>query len=133
MDGRKIDARGCWLWRGQIDRHGYGQISVGNLTKQAHRVSFEAFRGPIPDGLDIDHKCRVRHCVNPKHMEPVPRRVNILRGQGICGNNARKTHCKHGHEFTPENTLRHGNGRKCLTCARAAVRRYQARRRKSLK
>lgn len=88
-------------------------------------------RGSIPKGLTLDHLCRNRACVNPVHLEPVTNRVNILRGIGITAQNARKTHCKHGHPFTVENTIyKHGGGwRICKICNRARFREYSARRR----
>lgn len=78
---------------------------------------YEAFVGPIPDGLQIDHLCRVRHCVNPAHLEPVTIAENVRRGA------AAQTHCKYGHEYTPENTVIHHGGRECRTCNRIRSRR----------
>jgi hypothetical protein len=73
--------------------------------------------GPIPEGLTIDHLCRVRHCVNPAHLEAVSERVNILRGNGAGARNARKTHCVKGHAFTPDNLYRDYQGyRRCRRC-----------------
>lgn len=121
----------CWLWMGYVRTDGYGvltQLVSGRITPlYAHRLSYESFTGHIPDGYQIDHLCRVRHCVNPAHLEAVPPRINYIRGHGATGINARKTHCKHGHEFTPENTHhRPGGGRTCRTCARAKCRRRRA-------
>jgi hypothetical protein len=81
-------------------------------VRLAHRVIYEYLVGPIPDGLSIDHLCRVRHCVNPAHLEPVTHRENVLRGQAPTAVNGRKTRCKRGHEFN--RTVR--NGRRCYTC-----------------
>lgn len=112
---------GCWLWLGNCSYQGYGSFSSGGKNRPAHRWSYERFVGLIPAGLVIDHLCRVRCCVNPDHLEPVSNRENILRGYGAPALNATKTHCIHGHEFTPENTridIRNGAvyGRGCLTC-----------------
>ena len=121
----RIDAEGdCWLWIGQIDPNGYGRLS-GQL---AHRRVYEALVGPIQQGLELDHLCRVRHCVNPDHAEPVSGRLNRLRSFG-WGMNARKTHCINGHPFDEANTYMVGRMRQCRACNRKAVARYAARRR----
>jgi hypothetical protein len=92
-------------------------MGVGRVVKFGHRVSYEAFKGPIPDGLTIDHLCRNRACVNPEHLEPVTMRVNCLRGESPAAVHARKTHCPKGHEYSAENTYRHkGNHRMCKLC-----------------
>ena len=112
---------GCWLWTGRLDPKGYGTVHVFGKSQRAHRVVYELFVGPIPDGLELDHLCRVRHCVNPDHLEPVDHKTNVLRGDGWGAKNARKTHCVNGHEFTDENTrLRIDGSRDCRACARAA-------------
>ncbi len=96
---------GCWLWIDALTSGGYGQLRWDGLVLYAHRVSFELFRGPIPDGLELDHLCRVRCCVNPYHLEPVTGIENTRRG--LAGEPQRaRTHCPHGHEYTPENTYR---------------------------
>lgn len=112
---------GCWLWTASCVADGYGQFNKGSKQMvRAHRFAYEACVGPIPDGLTLDHLCRVRGCVNPAHLEPVSMRVNIMRGQSSGAVNARKTHCIHGHEFTPENTQtsQSRGWRRCLTCFR---------------
>lgn len=78
-----VDDCGCWRWTGQKNRFGYGQLTVNRDGKSrclgAHRFSYEAHVGPIPEGLEIDHLCRVRDCVNPEHLEPVTRAENVRR------------------------------------------------------
>lgn len=114
---------GCWLWLGHINKAGYGAHGDSkNKCRLVHRWAYTYWRGPIPEGLAIDHLCRVRNCVNPWHLEPVTWRENLLRGDTIAARNAAKTHCVHGHEFTEANTrLRHDGGttrRACRQCER---------------
>lgn len=130
---RRIDKTPtCWLWTSHIRSDGYGTFTQrvdGRITPQyPHRLMYETTVGPIPDGYQIDHLCRVRHCVNPAHLEAVPPRENYLRGIGATAVNARKTECIHGHAFTPENTYhRPTGGRSCRECDRAKLRRRRAR------
>ncbi|WP_187280760.1 HNH endonuclease signature motif containing protein [Microbispora sp. CSR-4] len=90
--------------------NGYGQLfTIGSADKRssllAHRAAYELYFGPIPDGLQLDHLCRVRHCVNPAHLEPVTGQENTLRSPYTMASKwASRTHCGNGHEFTPENT-----------------------------
>jgi hypothetical protein len=115
----------CWLWTANIGDGGYGRIRIGtkgaggSRLVRAHRVAYQLFKGPIPDGLEPDHLCRVRHCVNPGHLEAVTHRVNTLRGEGMQAQNARKTHCSRGHELSGDNLVldRQKKGaRLCRTC-----------------
>lgn len=111
----------CWIWKGARTSNGYGSFNVGGQrTVPAHRFAYELLVGPIPEGLDLDHLCRVRHCVNPMHLEPVTNAENILRGEAPPAVNARRDRCKRGHEFTPENTYTTGarGDRQCRTCRR---------------
>jgi len=116
----------CWLWTGSTN-YGYGTFMIGGINTRAHRFSWELRRGPIPDGLVIDHLCRIHECVNPDHLEPVTIQVNTLRGIGTSGINARKTHCIRGHEFTPENTRMTHKGRNCRQCERDRPKRERGR------
>jgi len=131
----KVDKKeSCWLWTGSLQGSGYATIRLGgrgSKFQMAHRAAYEILRGPIPDGLQLDHLCRVRHCVNPDHLEPVSGRTNLLRGTSFSAENAAKTHCAHGHEFTPENTKarRSRPGRQCRTCERRFKREYRERQR----
>jgi hypothetical protein len=114
----------CWLWQGTINRRtGYGVHG----KSPAHRVIYELLVGPIPVGLELDHTCKVRACVNPVHLEPVTGRENNARSASPSALNAAKTHCKWGHEFTPENTrIERDGSRVCRTCKRERQRMRKA-------
>jgi hypothetical protein len=117
----KSGAGGCWLWQGATNRDGYGLTKPrGDKLRVAHRVIYEMLVGPIPDGLQLDHLCRVRACVNPEHLEPVTCRENLWRGpETMTRLLGSKTHCKYGHEFSEDNTARTLQGhRVCITCRR---------------
>lgn len=110
----------CWLWIAGRNGSDYGRVQVAGRNRPAHRVVYELVVGPIAEGLHMDHLCRVPRCVNPAHLDPVPCRENLLRGYGRAALNARKTHCKYGHEFTVENTRLTARGaRACRACEHA--------------
>ena len=109
---------GCWLWSRGLQSRGYGSYRrLGEYT--AHRVSYRLFVGPIPDGLELDHKCRTKCCVNPKHLEAVTPKENTGRWRATI------THCPSGHKFTSENswlgkTRRGHTHRLCKECLKIA-------------
>jgi hypothetical protein len=125
----------CWLWTGSLNKDGYGQCFTGRVRRaetSAHRWAYVALVGPIPDGLVIDHLCRVRNCVNPAHMELVTPRENTLRSPvALAALNAMKTHCLQGHPYDEANTYLYRGMRFCRTCYRAKERRRQAAKRQS--
>ena len=119
---------GCWVWQAQLDSRGYGRIKSDGKPRFAHRVAYEQLVGPIPDGLELDHLCRVTSCVNPAHMEPVTHRVNMLRGVNQVARYAVTTVCVEGHPLTGPNLYVTPDGRRqCKSCRAAAWQRYVAR------
>ncbi len=101
----------CWTWTGAIGKDdGYGRVSYGHAnSKLAHRIAHMAFIGPIPEGLELDHLCRNRACINPEHLEPVTRSTNLKRGLAETSPQFRnywasKTHCPRGHPYDLINT-----------------------------
>jgi hypothetical protein len=111
---------GCWEWIGgtQGYRFQYGVVKHRNRKMLAHRIVYQLLRGPIPEGLVLDHLCRNPRCVNPGHLEPVTIGENVLRGEGPAARVARRTHCFRGHEKIPENMQVRPNGtRYCKVCA----------------
>lgn len=110
-----VDVDGCWVWQRGRTKNGYGR-AAGVYT---HRLAYELAHGPIPDGTEIDHLCRVRACCNPAHLEAVTHAENVARGA-----RAMATHCKRGHEYTLANTRLVPNGRACRACHREYQRAY---------
>ena len=116
----------CWDWLAGRDHKGYGQFWLDGGTRLAHRVSYEYANGPIPNGLQLDHLCRNRACVNPAHLEPVTGRDNLLRGETKAAMNAAATHCSNGHAFDEVNTYHWRGHRICRACGRDISRRKRA-------
>lgn len=108
-----MDTR-CWICDLSGD-NGYTSIRVEYRLVKAHRFSYEYFVGPVPEGLDLDHLCRNRACVNPDHLEPVTRRINLLRGENPAWVTHRTNICRRGHSMA--DALPHGKWRTCRTCA----------------
>lgn len=109
----------CWEWT-SVKTNGYGRFRYQGKMVRAHRYIYEQLIGAIPSGKTLDHLCRNPSCVNPKHLEPVSIKINTLRGNSPPAKNARKTHCKWGHEFSGKNLYipPSGNSRYCRTCLR---------------
>jgi hypothetical protein len=129
---------GCWLWEAHVSKEGYGRFHTPDGRHGwAHRISYELFKGSIPNGLHLDHLCRVRCCVNPDHLEPVTQTENNFRGESHIPKNKVKTHCKNGHEFNEKNTYwfsyRDTMHRKCRACRSATMCRIKSARRKAVR
>lgn len=111
---------GCWLWTASDNGRGYGRIRHKGRTVQAHRLIYEFVKGEIPHGLELDHTCRVKCCVNPDHLDPIDHRENVRRGAAGATTAKRqraKTHCPRGHEYSGYNLIVRANGaRQCREC-----------------
>jgi hypothetical protein len=119
----------CIRGPGKGNSGGYGQRHYQGRTTYHHRMAYETFIGPIPDGLQIDHLCRNRWCVNAGHLEAVTQQVNIVRGVSFGAINARKSHCINGHPFNAENVQISPNRptkRRCVICSHEQSRAWRA-------
>lgn len=126
----KVNRAGdCWLWVASLGPNGYGQFNAGSSIVRAHRFAYEAAVGPVPAGLELDHLCRVRRCVNPAHLEPVTHRDNIMRGDTIVAGQVKRGRCPIGHEYAGENLIVRQGSRFCRECKRKSDRDYRARKR----
>lgn len=112
---------GCWEWTGHIEPDGYGLVRREGKNLRAHRFVFMMFKGEISQGLQLDHLCRNRRCVNPSHLEPVTHRENQMRGETIIAANASKTHCPRGHELIEGNLVVTALKKGMRTCKRCAT------------
>lgn len=116
----------CWIWKSDTVAS-YPRVWVAGRAIGIHVLSLLIAGVEIPNGYVVDHLCRVTHCVNPAHLEPVTNGENVLRGIGRSAENARKSHCIRNHEFTPENTYIAKNGsRHCWTCIYERTRAWRA-------
>ena len=133
LRGITVSRLGCWEPKQKPTPYGYVRIQDKRGPKlkniMAHRLIYEHFNGPIPDGLQIDHLCRNRACCNPAHLEPVTQQENIARGE--CSQwRLEHTHCPNGHEYTEANTRIEKTGaRRCRTCLNQLSRDYKRRKR----
>ena len=130
----QVTESGCWIWIASLN-HGYGQIAVGHARpKQTHRLAYRMLVREISPGLQLDHKCRIRCCVNPAHLREVTSRQNTLAegSRAIPRMRLDAPTCVHGHPWTVENTAHYRTYRICRMCQRrksiAAYYRKKARR-----
>lgn len=132
---RSVESRGCWEWRGSVGDKGYGLIRLGRVqtgtrsTYRVHRVAYQVMVAELPPELELDHLCRNLRCWNPEHLDPVPHKVNILRGESPSARHAKATHCPQGHPYSEENTyiIPGSGGRVCRTCKREGNRERERR------
>ncbi len=116
---------GCHIWFGACYINGYGTIGVSKKVLSAHRVSYFVYKGDIPEDFVVDHLCNNKFCINPDHLEAKTQHKNILRSNAISVQNASKTHCNNGHEFTKDNTRINKQGsRDCITCLNERKKKY---------
>lgn len=125
----KNGPNGCWIWKGKLNKAGYGQFKCMDFTTRfTHRIAYALYHGELPPWsnkpprVEIDHLCRVVACLNPDHLEAVTHTENLRRGKTVNARFAKQTHCKRGHEFTPDNiywkTYSWGRARNCRRCQR---------------
>lgn len=122
-----LDEHGCWIWTAADNGVGYGVAYFEERMQCTHRITYKVIVGPIPEGLKLDHLCRVPACCNPDHLEPVTHRENVRRGNAGGHYWAALTHCKRGHPFDEQNTARRSGRRHCRACARITQRARRAR------
>ena len=119
-----VTESGCLLWIGALDNDGYGRVFYKGKSRKAHRVAYEVYRGTMPSGLEPDHTCRVRSCINWLHLEPVTHRENMQRSPvKFVPKNEKRTHCVHGHSLDQCRVDSRGK-RVCRTCANDRSRKY---------
>ncbi len=118
--GKVVEKGTCWEWTGGRNQHGYGRHRIGGRAGRklsAHRLAYAEMVSEIPEGLDFDHLCRNRSCVNPAHLEPVSTRENVLRSTNFIARRAAQTHCLRGHPLSGTNLLVCSDGgRRCRAC-----------------
>lgn len=100
---------GCWIWDGSLSGNGYGYVKIRGKMRLVHKVIYEAFKGPVPSHLEIDHICRLRYCVNPSHLEAVDNAENQRR-------KPKRTHCRNGHCYEEVGYYLYDGVRSCKRC-----------------
>lgn len=128
LNNIRVTNDGCWEWAAFIRPDGYCVMRVNGKKTLSHRFIYEYYYNEISPNLTIHHICYNRKCVNPIHLKQISLRDNILDGNNLAARNARKTHCKHGHKFTKENTYLYPDGRRlCRICNIKNTKTYWAR------
>ena len=118
----------CWVWTASLRPSGYAQVHFKKRTRIVHHLVYELTQPEYEEGLDLDHLCRLRCCVNPSHLEPVTRGENLGRGEGLIWmERAKITHCPQGHPYSGDNLGHDGKGRRCRTCDARRKREYKQR------
>jgi hypothetical protein len=119
---------GCWLWLAGKSSAGYGNVKMDGRWQGAHRVAYTLLRGPIPEGLQLDHLCRNRACVNPAHLDPCTAKENAMRSElTLQSRNKRKTHCPKGHPYGGDNLVVVRGERYCRECRNQSTRKWRSR------
>jgi hypothetical protein len=126
-----IDENGCWIWHASRTPAGYGKVWWNGQLIGSHRLTYTLLAGEIPDGLVIDHLCRVRECCNPEHLRPCTQLENVHAPGSLCPSaiQAKRTHCPKGHPLTGDNLFTYRGHRDCLTCRRERTRQQHIRER----
>jgi HNH endonuclease len=116
----------CWIWTGDLDSSGYGTIWDIRIAIRAYRAIWTHVFGNVPEGKELHHRCGVKKCVNPFHLEPLTRREHSIKTpQSCCSKHRAKTHCHKGHALSGNNLhIEPGGGRRCITCRREKSRRW---------
>lgn len=130
----KIDEQtGCWLWQRHRNKAGYGRLRYQKKYWLAHRFTYVAFNGPIPEDMELAHRCANPPCVSPEHNRPLDHRANLLEGSGFVAAQAAKSVCKNGHPLEGTNVYLWRNHRSCKLCRLTTWHRWAAKNRRKEK